>query len=306
MKFGALTMKQFWTVLFLVLVCVIAIFCNCAKHENNDYQRLSEPGLTASDDDVTSDDDDDDDDDDSPPPSCPENMVFVPGGNTTVAYQGERWGGIAEMSYEAVTIDSFCIDKYEASQPDATADSQGSWVWGTEISIAKSKEGVLPWTLLSWEEAAQACIKAGKKLPTLAQWQTAFSGFEAYAWPWGYLWEGNSCYGQMAEGPYPTGGCCYEICSGGYCFETCDMVGNVSEWINGYWDIDCNGTDAFLIAGAASHNGWENINAQSPDPYNPGCWTFDMYAMKRWGLHYHGTHSASSDDGFRCAVARPQ
>ena len=199
-------------------------------------------------------------------------------------------------------IGDFCIDKYEASQPDATKTSFGSWRFEKPVPAARSVKGVLPWHSLSWEEAAAACEKAGKRLPTLAEWQTAFSGLTNVAWPWGNDWVDHGCYVNRSIGVYPTGGCCFESCPYPPCKEICDMVGNVSEWIDGYWDLDCYGTDGVLIAGGAAHNGYNRRNQQSLDPDNPGCWVFDEYAQKREGLHFHNSTSGFSDDGFRCAL----
>lgn len=43
-----------------------------------------------------------------------------------------------------------CIDPFEASRPDATATSQG-----TATGPAQSVRGVIPWTMVSWNEAAE-------------------------------------------------------------------------------------------------------------------------------------------------------
>jgi len=74
---------------------------------------------------------------------CPEGMEFVPGGVTEVVYSGERWGGTV---YEEQWVDDFCMDRYEASQPDASKTSAGSWTGTGPIPPAQSRSGVLPWT----------------------------------------------------------------------------------------------------------------------------------------------------------------
>ena len=56
--------------------------------------------------------------------------------------------------------DRFCIDRYEASRPDATASSRG-----VDSSIAVSRSGALPWfPIASVTEAQLACTAAGKRL----------------------------------------------------------------------------------------------------------------------------------------------
>jgi hypothetical protein len=233
---------------------------------------------------------------------CPEGMSLVPAGNTAVVYSGERWGGfVTEIEW----VDDFCIDIYEASQPDATVDYSGSWAQGQPIPPAQSKVNVMPWNIISWLDAKQACAAAGKRMPTLAEWQTAYSGYDGAWWPWGTndYDEGlaSSCW---INQPYmmvlPTGGCCFENCSGDQCFTTCDMLGNIAEYADGYWDETCYGETEVLIAGAGII-GWYQPNHQVEDPDNPGCWLFVIFAQRRFGLHHHDQNANLGDDGFRCA-----
>lgn len=70
----------------------------------------------------------------------------------------------------------FCIDRYEASRPDATSVSAG-----TDNSIAASRPGVLPWmvnpmTAAHLETFRAACEAAGKHLCTKEQWVAACTG----------------------------------------------------------------------------------------------------------------------------------
>ena len=63
----------------------------------------------------------------------------------------------AEIAEWMVKVgDSFCIDTYEASRPDATADSAG-----TDESLATSRVGVLPWQVADNQTARAACLAAG-------------------------------------------------------------------------------------------------------------------------------------------------
>lgn len=232
---------------------------------------------------------------------CPEDMTLVHGGKTVVVYFGERWGGSLEVETK---VDDFCIDIYEASQPDATASSQGAWFQGNpnvKLPMAKSTPGVLPWINITWANAQKACGLAGKQLPTLAQWQTAYSGYKGAPWPWGKQWRENSCYTSMSAGVYPTGGCCFKKCFDEKCFTTCDMMGNVSEWVDGYWDEKCYGKEQFLVAGGSAHISYLMINHQVLNNEKEGCWKFVNYMQQRAGLHHHSKEFFIEDDGFRCA-----
>lgn len=68
-------------------------------------------------------------------------------------------GGLAQTIY---------IDAYEASRPDAQADSPGN-----STARACSKPNALPWTNVTPVEAAAACAAAGKRLCSEQEWQRA-------------------------------------------------------------------------------------------------------------------------------------
>ncbi len=271
-----------------------------ADLNNDDDASSNIPDDTTDDDDVADDDDFESHDYDLTG-SCPAGMTKVPGGKVTVLYEGERWGGADSKS---VKIDTFCVDKYEASQPDADLGDQGSWIGEGEVPEAKSVKGVMPWSGISHTDAAAACEKAGKRLLTLAQWQMAFSGPFARLWPWGDTWDwANTCgTNQMEFGKYPTGLCCYKLCPGGFCYRVCDMVGSVAEWVSNYWDEECYGQEQVMIAGGSTNIFNTQLNQQAEDPESPGCWLFQEYALHRAGVHHHNRTDIFSDDGFRCAT----
>lgn len=90
---------------------------------------------------------------------CPDDMVFVPTEN-----QG------------------FCIDKYEASTgeacPNLAPTSQQETTANIDLFDCKpeSKPETTPWTNLSQAQAMELCAKAGKRLPTDAEWYLASLG----------------------------------------------------------------------------------------------------------------------------------
>ena len=232
-------------------------------------------------------------------------MALVPGGQEIVLYYGQNWGGDQAV---VENIAPFCIDIYEASQPDATADTTGSWYPLAEMALppATSQPDVLPWTTIGWDTAREACERAGKRLPTLAEWQMAYSGASGAPWPWGDRVEPNQCNADNRPGVEPTGACCAEVCET-WCFEVCDMLGNVAEWLADPWDPDCYQDQVMMVAGGSHNitylfpNGMPCHNVQRPDPDRPGCWIMSNYCLDRTGLHSHLRDVAVNDDGFRCA-----
>lgn len=141
---------------------------------------------------------------------CPKEMVFVPTEN----------GG-------------FCIDKFEAA-PDETCPyfeviDQEKTRENLNDSSCKpvSKIGVKPWRFISQSQAAVACAKAGKRLPTDEEWYLASLGTPDPNTDWG---KENCHVNKNWDGqPGQTG-------SGEYCvssYGAYDMVGNVWEWVKG-------------------------------------------------------------------------
>jgi hypothetical protein len=113
------------------------------------------------------------------PDGCPFGMILLRNGNT-----------------------SFCVDRFEASRPDATATSAGA-----DARYAVSRAGVLPWTGLSLTEARDACTGAGlvdgvqfpsKRLCTLAELSFACGGVNADTYSYGANYNGNICNGADA------------------------------------------------------------------------------------------------------------
>jgi len=170
---------------------------------------------------------------------------------------------------------------------------------------------------MSWNQIKEACAAAGKRMPTLAEWQTAYSGYDGADWPWGDEYDPDQvkgCYIKVTVPPlpilsFPTGGCCFENCGDGGCFTTCDMLGNLSEFVDGYWDESCFGHDQILVAGGGLGD-WMDPNWQVPDnsarPAHSSagtqCWHWSFISQTRASLHHHNpTRTGLYDDGFRCA-----
>jgi hypothetical protein len=134
-------------------------------------------------------------------------------------------------------VTPFCIDRWEASRPDATATAEGS-----DNTRATSREGVLPWRFVTLEQAEQACTAASRRLCTAAEWQLACAGIETWSYPYNArIYDGTKCNGLNTpplNGPSPTGS--FTECVSP--FGVHDMSGNVGEWTSarftsgGAWD----------------------------------------------------------------------
>jgi formylglycine-generating enzyme required for sulfatase activity len=108
--------------------------------------------------------------------------------------------------------DLFCMDRYEASRPNATDTWQGD-----DNSTASSRENVLPWFPVTKATAAAACAAAGKRLCAPEEFLAGCQGPGGSVYPYGdtylpLLCNGIDTYcscglGSVCEGispcPYP-------------------------------------------------------------------------------------------------------
>jgi hypothetical protein len=106
---------------------------------------------------------------------------------------------------------AFCLDRYEASRPDASATGVGA-----DGSKATSRAGVLPWFPVDRALALAACTAAGKRLCTAVEVQGACQGTAGTTYTYGDAYDADVCNGidafcdcthpncaALAECPYP-------------------------------------------------------------------------------------------------------
>jgi hypothetical protein len=171
-----------------------------------------------------------------PPPPCPEDMVDIGG--------------------------SFCMDRFEASRPDATATSSG-----TDESQATSRRGVMPWQLWTTDEnavARSACQAAGKDLCSAEQWLVACAGPARTAYGYGDTYEPLSCngidtFGRASFHLLPTGS-----------LETCQSAWGVYDLNGNLWEHVLDGSPAQVRGGA--YNCSDSAALHRCD-YVPASWT---------------------------------
>jgi formylglycine-generating enzyme required for sulfatase activity len=195
------------------------------------------------------------------PDLCPDDMVYV----TSVG------GG-------------FCLDKYEAAAgsdcPYVDPKNQSD----TRINLSssdcqpQSKGGLIPWRYISQDQAAVACAKAGKRLPTNKEWLQAGLGTPDMAMNWGI----DDC--QVASNwtsqPGSSG-------SGKNCISSAgayDMAGNVWEWVDGtVSDGIFNGNQLPLSGYIDSTDGAGLPGLTNPDTPNEN-YNNDYFWIKNSGL----------------------
>ncbi len=145
----------------------------------------------------------------------------------------------------AAICGSYCMDRYEASRPDATASFGGH-----DTSEALSRPGVVPWFTgsLTPMDAEAACAAAGKRLCLPREWEVVCSDVDQTAYVYGDTYDPVVCNAVDTHcdpecGVYPD---CYWDCESDYhvlptaSFPDCanrfgvyDLSGNVWEAVAG-------------------------------------------------------------------------
>ena len=137
-----------------------------------------------------------------------------------------------------------CIDRYEASRPDAGYDDPGE-----EDVAAQSVSGVLPWTDVSWFDARAACELAGKRLCFQDEWRLACSAGGTQEYPYGPAYSPLACngfdYGALELLPTDD----LSGCQGGY-EGIFDLSGNAREWVDSCQDDECLTAGGFYTSPA--------------------------------------------------------
>lgn len=176
-----------------------------------------------------------------------------------------------DMVFVTAPGGGFCIDRYEASAAAICAYADPGTQAQTRENLEQSgcapvsQPGMAPWRNLSRDQAALACAKAGKRLPTNAEWLAAALGTPDPDSGWG----GRDCQvsSNWPAQPGNTG-------SGADCVSAAgayDMVGNVWEWVqgavsDGAYEGESLPPQGFIDALSANGSLPLRTNADTPNP----------------------------------------
>jgi hypothetical protein len=140
---------------------------------------------------------------------------------------------------------AYCIDRYEASRPDATSTSAGS-----DDSMAVSRADVIPWHSgdLTRAEAAAACAAADKRLCTGPEWEAACAGTVEQVYTYGDEYEPTTCNGIDAW-------CDPECGIYQWCYQDCDHDHHITP--TGHFQGCTNEFGLYDMSG----NTWEAVSS---------------------------------------------
>lgn len=162
-------------------------------------------------------------------------QVFVPAGPFDMGKNEDKTSDHAPE--HEVTLNDYWIDTYEVTnaQYELCARSSGcsspdsvNWMYGIWIFDQ------YPVVYVTWEQALEYCIWAGKDLPTEAEWEKAARGLDDLKFPWGNEKPtsslanfGNGIGNLVAAQSYASGASPYGAVN---------MAGNAREWVRDWFN----------------------------------------------------------------------
>jgi formylglycine-generating enzyme required for sulfatase activity len=168
----------------------------------------------------------------TPMPTPTPLMVEVSGGEFVMGRDAAQGGDRYESPSHLVPVRPFMMDVYEVTREEYQRCVEAGKcakpsVWAGDSYPAGT--GRLPVTGVTWEDANDYAVWAGKSLPTEEQWEFAARGGDVRLYPWGHEWrQGQANLGgaQLAEvGSY----------RGASPFGIFDLLGNAQEWTRSEW-----------------------------------------------------------------------
>jgi formylglycine-generating enzyme required for sulfatase activity len=167
-------------------------------------------------------------------------MILIPAGEFIMG--SNEFG--PEMPQRKVYLPDYYIDQYPVTNAeykrymDATCAIPPRHWHGMAVPAGLENHSV---HRISWFEAVMYAEWAGKRLPTEAEWEKAARGTDGRRWPWGnefneancLVWDSGDYLDTTPVDAHPGGASPYGVM---------EMVGNVEEWTNDWYDAYPGGT----------------------------------------------------------------
>ncbi|MCB9431668.1 MAG: formylglycine-generating enzyme family protein [Ardenticatenaceae bacterium] len=225
-------------------------------------------------------------------------VVYVPAGAFTMGSDAsDADAGSDEIPQHDVTLDGFWIDKYEVTNDRyvrCVKDGNCNTSKYTDDEILNDPDHSV--VGVSWRDAVDYCNWAGARLPTEAEWEYAARGKDGRLFPWdtddtscvlaNHWGNDGMCVGTTAiVGSYP---------KGVSWVNAFDMVGNVWEWVQDWYNPDYYGYSPEQALAGSETNTVKVLRG--------GSWSSLKRDIRVANRDYNGWETFSdSDVGFRCA-----
>jgi formylglycine-generating enzyme required for sulfatase activity len=236
----------------------------------------------------------------------PTDMVLIPAGTFQMGCDPAQNGDYScpddTLPLHSVYLDPYLIDKYEVTNRQYAECVAMGVCSDREMSsdYADPARVNYPVTKMTGVLGHIYCEWAGKRLPSEAEWEKAARGSsDTRAYPWGdtpptcALANYSGCLGSAAAiGSYPNDISPYGVM---------DMAGNVSEWVNDWYEKDYYSTSP-----ADNPIGPSGAYSNDKRVSRGGCWSCDAgslsIALRGFSLPmYYPSGRYYGATGFRCA-----
>ena len=149
----------------------------------------------------------------------PEGMVYIPPGQFVMGLEGA-----SNKTPHPVLLDGFFIDTHEVTQKD--------YVNIRGANPSRFQGDHLPAEQVTWLEAIAYCKRAGKRLPTEAEWEKAARAGASTKYYWGGEHDGRYAWSEdnSGEQTHPVGQKTPNT------YGLYDMSGNVWEWVSDWYE----------------------------------------------------------------------
>jgi serine/threonine-protein kinase len=167
-------------------------------------------------------------------------MVYVPEGKFSMGSDSSNFSN--EKPAHQIDLSAFWIDQSEVTIKQYTACVNDKGCTPPEQNSSFTRMNYFdnpefddfPVIYVNWDQASAYCAWAGRRLPTEAEWEKAARGTDGRAYPWGdntpkdtYLNYNQNKDDTTKAGNYKSGKSPYGVY---------DMAGNVSEWVNDWFN----------------------------------------------------------------------
>jgi len=125
---------------------------------------------------------------------APASLIYIPAGEFLMgSADGEKPSFLNEKPQHRVYLDEFWIDAhkvtnrmYAACVEDGSCNAPGPDYSGWRYNVYENPDKLYhPVTNLTWQQARDYCLWAGRDLPSEAQWEKAARGTDGRVYPWG-------------------------------------------------------------------------------------------------------------------------